>query len=136
MITGLAHIALTVENMDKSLSFYCDTLGLTHAFQVSDDNGEPWIEYVQVGPQQFIELFYGGKNKGPSVDQKIGVHHLCFRVDNVHRIAEHLTSQGIQLDVEPKRGKGGNDQCWVSDPDGNRIEFLKPDDDSPHLQLY
>jgi catechol 2,3-dioxygenase-like lactoylglutathione lyase family enzyme len=133
MIKGLAHVALTVEDMEKSLHFYTDILGLKHAFQVKDDKGQPWIEYVQTGPRQFIELFHGGKNKHEPIDREIGVHHLCLRVDDVNLVADDLEAKGVSLDVKPKRGKGGNYQCWVRDPDGNKIEFLQPDADSPHM---
>ncbi|PYZ91985.1 glyoxalase [Salipaludibacillus keqinensis] len=133
MIIGLAHVAITVKYMDRSLYFYRDILGLKHAFHVNDQEGNPWIEYVQVGPQQFIELFHGGKNESESVDQQIGFHHLCIRVADIHEIANHLTSHGISLDVAPKKGVGKNYQCWVKDPDGNRIEFLQPEEGSPHM---
>ncbi|WP_280771440.1 VOC family protein [Salipaludibacillus daqingensis] len=133
MIKGLAHIALTVSDMESSLRFYRDILGLKHVFDVKDKEGNPWIEYIQVGPQQFIELFHGGENDHEPLEKEIGVHHLCIRVDDIDGIADHLKSHGITLEVPPKRGIGQNYQCWVRDPDGNRIEFLYPDDDSPHM---
>jgi len=133
MIKGLAHVALTVKNMENSLYFYRDILGLKHAFEVKDNQEKPWIEYIQVGPQQFIELFHGGENKSQPLDKEIGIHHLCLRVDDIQAIAHHLQLNDIPLDVEPKRGVGQNYQCWVKDPDGNRIEFLQPDQLSPHM---
>ncbi|GEL09083.1 VOC family protein [Salisediminibacterium halotolerans] len=134
MTEGIAHIAFTVQNMDRSLAFYCDKLGFKYGFQVQDDNGNPWIEYVQTAPQQFIELFYGGEVERPDEPKTIGMHHICFRVNDIRETANQLRDQGIMLDVEPKRGVGQNWQCWISDPDGNKIEFIQPDDDSPHLR--
>ena len=133
MIKGIGHLALTVKDMEKSLQFYCETLGFERAFDILDDEGNPWIEYIKVAPGQFIELFYGGKTKDKPENDKIGFNHLCLEVTDIHQIANHLKSKGVVLDVEPMRGKDYNYQCWVKDPDGNRIEFMQLDPRSPHM---
>jgi catechol 2,3-dioxygenase-like lactoylglutathione lyase family enzyme len=63
MIKGIAHVAYTVSDMEKALHFYCDQLGFQKAFEIRDDEGKPWINYIKVSKNQFIELFYGGKKK-------------------------------------------------------------------------
>jgi len=134
MIKGIGHLALTVEDMEKSLEFYCDVLGFEKAFEIHDDEDKPWIVYIKVAPPgQFIELFYGGSNKPKEVNNQIGFNHLCLEVNDIHEIANHIKSQGLQLDIEPKRGKDNNYQCWIKDPDGNRIEFMQLDPSSPHM---
>ncbi|MFC0472998.1 VOC family protein [Halalkalibacter kiskunsagensis] len=133
MIKGLGHIALTVQDMEKSLHFYCTVLGFERAFDIRDDEDKPWIEYIKVAPGQFIELFYGGLNSPQKVEHPIGFNHLCLEVHNIHEIANHLNAQGLTLDIEPKRGKDHNYQCWIRDPDGNRIEFMQLEPSSPHL---
>ena len=133
-ITGIAHMAITVRDMKKSLAFYCDQLGFDHAFQVKDEKGNPWIEYVKIAPKQYIELFHGGNERPDEPDKAVGFHHVCLLVESVADTAKSLEEQGVPLTVKPKRGLGKNWQCWVNDPDGNRIEFLEPDEDSPHNQ--
>lgn len=133
MIKQIGHLALTVEDMKKSLYFYCDVLGFERAFDIKDDNENPWIEYIKVCDGQFIELFYGGQHKPDAVRDQIGFNHLCLEVRDIFEIAAHLKSFGIKLDVEPVRGKDHNYQCWVRDPDGNRIEFMQLDPESPHM---
>lgn len=125
VIKGIGHVALKVEDMEKSLDFYCNILGFKHAFDIRDDNNSPWIEYIKVSPGQFIELFYGGKNKPETVNETIGFDHLCLEVEDIDQIASHLKTNGVTLDVEPKKGKDNNFQCWAKDPDGNRIEFMQ-----------
>lgn len=78
MIKGIAHLAFDVADMEKSLHFYCDILGFTRAFDIPNDQGEPWIEYIKVCEGQFIELFYGGQNKPGHVDRPVGFSHLCL----------------------------------------------------------
>ncbi len=121
MITGIGHTAFRVADMETSLDFYCKKLGLKHAFTLYDKNGKPWIEYIKVAQCQFIELFYGrnGENTPASYS------HLCLEVSDINEIAEHMKKVGIKADSEPSFGSDGNWQCWVTDPDGNRIEFMQ-----------
>ena len=127
MIKGIAHVAYNVLDMQKSLYFYCDVLGFSKAFELADDAGNPWIVYVKIGNGQFIELFYG--NVSSNIEQSYS--HLCLEVDDIYDIAATIKSKGITLDVEPTQGKDLNWQCWVKDPDGNRIEFMKMNVESP-----
>ena len=58
MLKGIAHLAVTTKNMEESLHFYLDALGLKKAFSLANPkDGSPWIEYLLVSPGQFIELF-------------------------------------------------------------------------------
>lgn len=131
MYKGIAHLAFTVSDMEKSLDFYCNKLGFQKAFSIEDDNGNPWIEYIKICNGQFIELFHGGKNKNEVSFDTIGYSHLSIEVEDINEVANHVTSMGITLDVAPKQGKDTNFQCWVSDPDGNRIEFMQIMPSSP-----
>lgn len=132
MIGSIAHIAFMVKDMKKSLEFYCDILEFEHAFNVTKEDGTPWIEYVKVAPKQFIELFHDGVHAKENEESQIGYHHFCFLVDDIEATAIHLRSKGVRLDIDPKRGIGKNYQAWIKDPDNNRIEFIQPDSDSPH----
>ncbi|MFD0675366.1 MULTISPECIES: VOC family protein [unclassified Paenibacillus] len=133
MIKRLGHIALTVEDMEQSLHFYCNILGFQKLFELQDKDDKPWIQYLKVCEGQFIELFYGGLNKVEPVQKPIGYNHLCLEVDDIHEIANHLKANGVTLDVEPKMGKDTNFQCWAKDPDGNRIEFMQLMPGAPQL---
>lgn len=131
MIKGIAHLAFTVTDMEKALGFYVDGLGFTKAFELADDAGKPWIVYLKVAPGQFIELFYHGiKGPAPTRNQA-GYAHLCLEVDDIEAIAQQMADAGIPLDIPVQQGKDLNRQCWVRDPDGNRIEFMEMHPDSP-----
>jgi lactoylglutathione lyase len=124
MIKGITHLALRVEDMEASLEFYCDVLGLEKAFELEDDTGAPWIVYVKLTEGQFIELFYGEKG-AKRITSPLGFEHLCLEVEDIEKIADRLRDQGVTLDVEPQQGKDGNYQCWAQDPDGTPIEFME-----------
>jgi lactoylglutathione lyase len=127
------HIAFIVENMEKSIEFYTKVLGLKKAFELNKEDGSPWIVCLKVSDRQFIEFFHGGLTRPDAAKRPIGYNHFSLEVEDIDEIADRIKSQGILLDSEPKQGKDSNYQCWVRDPDGNRIEFIQLMPGSPHL---
>ncbi|MDA1193091.1 MAG: VOC family protein [Candidatus Poribacteria bacterium] len=124
MILGLGHVAYRINDIDASLAFYCDKLGLTEAFRMNNDQGYVWIIYVRLNADNFLELFPGGENAVEMPPRPIGYAHLCLRVDNLDATIAELASRGIEVD-NIRKGKSGCLQGWVTDPDGNRIELME-----------
>ena len=136
MITGIAHIAVTVKDMAESIQFYTKALGFTKAFDFRHPvTGEPWIEYLSVSPGQFVELFYGGTEENPCNDNLIGFNHLCFEVDDIHNSVQMIRDAGYPIDAEPVQGVDHNWQAWIRDQNGIRIELMQIMPDSPQ-SLY
>ena len=48
--------------------------------------------------------------------------HFCLEVDDVKTACETLRSRGLEV-TDPHFGEDGSWQCWIQDPDGNRIEL-------------
>lgn len=135
MITGIAHNAVTVRDMDESLRFYTEALGFKRAFDIDNPkNGEPWIVYLNICRGQFLELFYGGTEDNPWRDSLIGFNHFCFEVDDIFATVERIRAAGYPIDVEPNQGCDMNWQAWVTDPNGVRIELMKIEPDSPQAK--
>jgi lactoylglutathione lyase len=128
MINGINHVGLKVVDMKRSLDFYCNKLGFKKAFEINKPDGEPWIVYIKVAEECFIELFYGG-NEG----DRLREHHVCFKVDDIHETADRLKKNGVTLADEISQGLALNYQFWIVDPDGNWIEFMEMHPDSPHM---
>jgi lactoylglutathione lyase len=53
------------------------------------------------------------------------MHHICLQVNSIADTVAALTAAGIPLFRAAKLGLDGNNQCWIKDPDGNRIEFMQ-----------
>jgi lactoylglutathione lyase len=131
-ITGIAHLAITVKDMEKSLDFYTRALGFRRAFEIPDpETGKPWINYLYIGNGQFIELFYDGVRDNPWSDDLRGFNHICLAVDDIHAVAADLQKAGIEVTDGPKQGSDHNWQAWVTDPDGIRVELMQIDPLSP-----
>lgn len=131
MITQIAHLALNVKDMERSLAFYCGGLGFPKAFEIEDDNGNPWIVYLKITDGMFLELFYGGEGENPSTGMATGFNHICLQCDRLHETVEQLREKGVEIDIEPNQGKDKNFQAWIHDPDGNKIELMEIHPDSP-----
>ena len=134
VVNGIAHTALTVSDMEASLTFYERALGFERAFEMHDQNDRPHIVYVYAGGGQFIELFYA-KPGQEKTQGGIGFNHLCFSVPDIQAVADRIVASGYSLDVPPKTGRDRNRQCWTHDPDGNRIELMQLSEDSRQMQF-
>lgn len=130
VITGIGHVAFHIGDLERSLDFYCNKLGLRRAFQLDrEGTPSPWIVYIQVAPGHFIELFPGGH--GENKLGELGYNHLCLLVDDLAGTLKELEARGLPIDGKPVQGLDNNWQYWITDPDGNRIELMQITVDSP-----
>lgn len=129
MIKGINHAGFKVVDMERSLDFYCNKLGFTKAFELNQSNGEPWIVYLKVADGNFIELFYGGVE-----GEKERERHICFEVEDIQETANQLKKNGVHLEVDITQGKSLNYQFWIKDPDGNWLEFMEMNPESPQMK--
>lgn len=126
MIKGLSHVCFVVKDLDRAVAFYSETLGLEHAFDFTNDDGQRTGVYLHFGARTFIELFVG--KPGESGESNEGsFRHICIEVESMERAVAEFRSRGAEVS-DPVVGADGNPQAWVSDPDGNRIELheLRP----------
>ena len=119
MITGIAHACFTVRDLERSIAFYRDGLGLQPAFDFVNEEGRRFGLYLHVGGRNFIELFQGQLN-----DRAEGqsFRHICLEVDYIEATVAALRGRGAEVS-DPKLGKDQSWQAWVTDPDGNRFEL-------------
>ena len=126
IIRGLAHVCYTVSDLERSVAFYCDQLGLTPAFVSVDAAGRKYGQYVHVGDRCFLELFQGELNQRAEGQP---YRHLCLEVTEFAAAVDTLTARGVEV-TGVKRGRDRSMQAWVVDPDGNRIELHGYTDES------
>ena len=133
MITGIAHTAYLVHDIDKSLDFYCNKLGMKEAFRLERD-GKLWLIYIQVQSTTFIELFPGGPHKELERPFRPGAPHICLEVDDMKATLAELASRGLEITGEARQGADGNYQYWIEDPDGIKIELMQLMPDSLQMK--
>ncbi|MCL5256849.1 MAG: VOC family protein [Chloroflexi bacterium] len=143
--TDVDHFGFTVSNMERSLEFYRDILGFQVIGEAAISADEEWaarivghygqpgavyrIVYLDAGGEK-IELEEYTYPEGRPMDRRVwdvGHAHICFQVDDVHRIYDELTARGIasKSEVQEARlnGKLVSYSVYVLDPDGISIEL-------------
>ncbi|MGN7295460.1 VOC family protein [Rhizobium sp. SAFR-030] len=128
-VSGLAHVAIRVTDIDRALDFYINKLGFERLMHL-DRDGKLWLVYLRVTDNQFVELFLDGiGERAPGADTT-GYNHLCLSVPDIETSVTELQAAGIDLTRPKVLGLDGNWQCWIEDPDGHRIEIMQMMPDS------
>ena len=133
MITGLAHVCFVVNDLEASIVYYRDRLGLKPAFDFTNDEGERFGIYLHIGGRSFLELFQGTVGAPPV---KPSYQHFCLEVDEIESTVAQLRANGVEV-TDVKLGTDQSWQAWLTDPDGNRIELHAYTSESkqlPHLR--
>jgi lactoylglutathione lyase len=134
MVKGIAHIALEISNLQASLDFYVNALGLEYKFDGKDEAGVIKMVYLKISDGVFIEMFPSGIHKPERKHYLIGFHHLCLEVDDIYKTVAEIESKGYTLKHPVQVGGDGSLQCWVDDPDGNPVEFMQYTENSLQVQ--
>jgi len=123
-ILGVAHIALYTSDLEKARSFYEDFLGFQEPFTVKRDDGSVRIAFVKINDNQYVELF----TDAPKEDGQL--NHVALYTDDAHRMRYYLAEHGIKVPSTVVKGKTGNYNFTVSDPDGHTVEVVQYEPDS------
>ncbi len=128
------HVAIRIKDLDKMLDFYCDKLGLDEAFRINNEDGTLRIVYIHISDFQYLELCLGG-NKRNDFDDKNdqGVRHISFTVDNINETRKDLEQKRVKFETEILKLRDNNLTMFLFDPEGNKIEIVETQKDSPHF---
>ena len=117
-VIGLDHIVLNVTDVERSLAFYCETLGLSPVRVDEWRKKEVRFPSVRVNEAMIIDLFENDR-AGENLD------HFCLVVEPTD--LEALKSvEGLKVVQGPSKrfgARGIGVSLYVSDPDGNRVEL-------------
>ena len=141
MDTSIAHIGITVTDIEKICDFYIKYFGFTKDYALFFDE-----EFIRVSSSLYrepdgvtsemqmlrspdgvlLELFQFSnvEPSGPVVWHKTGYHHIAVRVDDLPALYERMKDDGIEF-VVPMKVRQSNGRHWIflKDPDGNFVEL-------------
>jgi len=123
-VTGIGHIALRARDIDAMLHFYRDMLGCDELLRLNQDDGWLWLVYLRLTDSQFLEIFPDATGE-PVTREQMGVTHVCWEVADMDAALAELEERGVPLTTPLKRGRTGNLQAWITDPEGNRVELMQ-----------
>ena len=125
-LTGIAHVALRVNDLQKSRDFY-SKLGYEEAFSFSDA-GKVSVSYVKVNDRQFIELIPRTSDSQPG-----GILHTCFEVADIESLHKAYVDAGLQP-TDAKKARAGNLLFVMHGPDNQLLEYTQYMPESLHSQ--
>lgn len=125
--TQIAHVALKVKDLDKSLDFYVNKLGFKEMMRLDKPDGSPgvWLVYLRITDDQYLELFPDGEGDRAPGRDATAINHICLGVADLDSTIADLAKVGIPLTAQKKMAADLNWQAWIEDPDGNRLELMQ-----------
>ena len=133
-INGLGHVAIKVTDLDRSLDYYVNKLGLPEMMRLEKDDGSVWLVYLRITDDQYLEVFPGAETDRAPGWNANGMNHMCLTVDDIDAVLAQVEAAGLKLLLPLKTAIDGNRQAWLEDPDGNRIELMEMAPDSLQLK--
>ena len=123
----LLHTMLRVNDLEESLRFYCDALGMRLLRRKDYPSGRFTLAFVGYGPEDretVLELTWNWDTK--SYDVGTGYGHVALGVEGIHDAVEALRAKGVKVTREPGPMKhGGSTIAFIEDPNGYKVELIE-----------
>jgi lactoylglutathione lyase len=123
----MLHTMLRVGDLQRSLDFYCDVLGMRLLRRKDYPSGRFTLAFVGFGEEDahtVIELTHNWDTTSYTVGDGFG--HVALGVEDLHATCDALRAQGARIVREPGPMKhGGSEIAFIADPDGYRIELIQ-----------
>jgi len=126
------HTMVRVSNLEQSLDFYCNKLGLTQTRRIDNDKGRFTLVFVAAPGQEdcAIELTFnwdpeeytGGRNFG----------HVAYEVDDIYAFCQRLKDAGVTINRPPRDSR----MAFIRSPDNISVELLQKGDALPKAEPW
>ena len=115
------HTMVRVTDIDASLTFYCQALGLTECKRYDSEEGRFTLVFLAAEGDESaqIELTYNWDPESYDGGRNFG--HLAYQVDNIYDACQRLLDHGVTINRPPRDGR----MAFVRSPDGISIEILQ-----------
>ena len=122
------HTMVRARDLDETLDFYCDKLGLVEINRYTSEAGRftlvflaapDDIDSAQKGQSPLVEITWNWDTEKYDGGRNFG--HLAYRVDNIYELCQRLLDKGVVINRPPRDGH----MAFVRSPDGISIELLQ-----------
>jgi methylmalonyl-CoA/ethylmalonyl-CoA epimerase len=119
------HIGIAVKNLDETLEFYTDVLGLEVMGTEVVEEQKVKVAFLPVGDTE-VELLESTDPEGPIArfieKNGEGVQHIAFKVENIEEAIEAMKAKGMRMiDETPRYGAGGAKIAFVHPKSSHRV---------------
>lgn len=152
MFNSIMHVSFYTTQLEEMMRFYTEVLGgklkivtrakaylglnRGHYSKIAEVDPERIIiVYIELAPQQFIELFPAEEGQLPhgTFNDRADYSHFALTVDDLFAAREELEGRGLVFDTAISKGPSETYQMWAHDPDGNKFEIMQFTDKSYQL---
>jgi lactoylglutathione lyase len=115
------HTMVRVSDLEASLRFYCDALGLQELHRQDVPQGRFTLVFLAApeSPDAQVELTYNWDERAYDGGRNFG--HLAYAVDDVYRVCQRLMDHGVTISRPPRDGY----MAFVRSPDNISVELLQ-----------
>jgi len=116
------HTMVRVKDIDVSLNFYCNLLGLKEIRRKDNEQGKFTLIFLAPPdqPDSMIELTYNWDSSEIYTEGR-NFGHLAFEVDDIYQTCQHFLDNGVSINRPPRDGR----MAFVRSPDNISIELLQ-----------
>jgi catechol 2,3-dioxygenase-like lactoylglutathione lyase family enzyme len=118
-IEGIAHVAFSAHDLDKSRQFYSGFLGLDEVSPWKNADGTTAFTFFKINDHQFVELT---PEHQPGTDR---FGDVSFETNDVEAMRHYLAAKGLKVPDASTKGRIGNLAFKTTDPAGHSIEFVQ-----------
>lgn len=154
MLQEILHVGLTVSDLDRSIAFYRDVLGLAFQGELLMEGPETdrlfrregckarvaylkGTDEIAAPPVELIQFVNDPAEKKQSDLHRTSISELCFRVRDIEAAYQALTARGVECFSPPQSfdftagGFGRSKALYCKDPDGIILELMEPVEKEP-----
>ena len=115
------HTMVRVNDIDKSLKFYCDLLGLTELRRIDNEGGRFTLVFLAAPGDETAQVELTHNWDPEDLDGGRNFGHLAYRVDNIYDVCKRLQDGGVTINRPPRDGY----MAFVRSPDNISVELLQ-----------
>jgi lactoylglutathione lyase len=124
MLKKLLHTRYRVTDLEKTVHFYKEVLGLEEVRRLTSGRGSQLVFFKAPGSEEQIEICkYDASGEvvvGPDLT------HLAFEVDDIEAFAKHAAALGYPLSDGPHHSPSGSVIAFIDAPEGYEVELIQP----------
>lgn len=124
MVKKLLHTRMRVNDLERTITFYQNALGLKVARRSVSPRGAQIVFLATPNSEEEIEICQ--LPNSPSVQVQPDLMHLAFQVDSIEAFAAEIAKRGYKLSDGPTKTGSGATIAFIDAPEGYEIELIEP----------